>query len=115
MLIDRSYFSLTKFAAAIVLGMCVLAASVVFGVNYAVDRAVSIDARTRANDWAKYFINTLPDLDHLLATGKLDERQAAVVATAAKVGNVFRFKIYDAKGNTILESDAETFDREAEE
>ena len=115
MLIDRSYFSLTKFAAAIVLGMCVLAASVVFGVNYAVDRAVSIDARTRADDWAKYFINTLPDLDHLLATGKLDERQAAVVSTAAKVGNVFRFKIYDAKGNTILESDAETFDREADE
>lgn len=114
MLIDRSSFSLTKIAAAIVLGMCLLATSVVFGVNYAVDRAVSIDARTKADDWAKYFINTLPDLDHLLTSGKLDDRQAAVVATAANVGNVFRFKIYDAKGNTVLESDAETFDREAE-
>jgi hypothetical protein len=71
---DRSSFSLTKLIAAIIFGMGLLAASVVFGVNYAVDRAVSIDARTKADDWAKYFINTLPDLDRLLANGKLDER-----------------------------------------
>ena len=108
---DRSSLSLTKFIAAIIFGMGLLAASVVFGVNYAVDRAVSIDARTKADDWAKYFINTLPDLDRLLANGKLDGHQASVVSTAAKVGNVFRFKLYDAKGNTILESDAETFEK----
>ena len=112
---DRSSFSLTKFIAAIIVGMGLLAASVVFGVNYAVDRAVSMDARTKAEDWAKYFINTLPDLDRLLANGKLDDRQTAVVSTAAKVGNVFRFKLYDATGGTILESDAETFENEADE
>ena len=112
--VDRSHFSLTKIIAAIIFGMCVLAASVVFGVNYAVDRAVSIDARGKAEDWAKYFINTLPDLDRLLANGKLDDHQSSVVSTAAKVGNVFRFKLYDAKGATILESDAETFAKEAD-
>ena len=112
---DRSSFSLTKFIAAIIFGMGLLAASVVYGVNYAVDRAVSMDARTKAEDWAKYFISTMPDLDRLLADGKLDERQASVVSTAAKVGNVFRFKLYDARGGTILESDAETFENEADE
>ena len=111
---DPSPFSLTKFIVAIVFGMCLLAASVVFGVNFAVDRAVSVDARTKAEDWAKYFINTLPDLDQLLANGKLDDHQSSVVSTAAKVGNVFRFKLYDAKGSTILESDAETFAKEAD-
>lgn len=111
---DRLTFNLTKFIAAIVFGMCLLAGSVVVGINYAVDRAVSMDARNKADDWAKYFINTLPDLDRLLANGKLDDRQTSVVATAAKVGNVFRFKLYDAKGSTILESDAETFAKDAD-
>ena len=45
---DRSPFSLTKFIVAIVFGMCLLAVSDVLGVNYAVDRAVSVDARTKA-------------------------------------------------------------------
>ncbi len=107
-------FSLTKFMAAIAVGMCLLAASVVFGVNFAVDRAVSIDARTKAEDWANYFINTMPDLDQLLVNGQLDDHQTSIVSTAAKVGNVFRFKLYDAKGRTILESDPETFERKAD-
>jgi hypothetical protein len=111
---DRSPFSLTKFIVAIVFGMCLPAVSVVLGVNYAIDRADPVDARTKAEDWAKYFFDTLPDLEHLLANGKLDDRQSAVVPTAAKVGNVFRFKLYNAKGSTILESDAETFAKEAD-
>ena len=114
MLDDNSSFNLTKFIVAILFGMCLLATSVVFGVNYSVDHAVSIDARTKAEDWAKYFINTMPDLDPLLANGKLDDRQTSVVSTAAKVGNVFRFKLYDPKGNTILESDPETFEKKAD-
>ena len=114
MLDDYSSANLTRFIVAVVFGMCVLAASVFLGVNYAVDHAVSIDARTKAEDWAKYFINTMPDLDQLLANGKLDDGQTSVVSTAAKVGNVFRFKLYDPKGNTILESDPETFEKKAD-
>jgi diguanylate cyclase (GGDEF)-like protein len=114
MQVDRSYFSLFKFIAAIACGMGLLAMAVVIGINYAVDRAVSMDARVKAADWANYFIHTLPDLDRLLVDGKLDERQKNVVATAAKVGNVFRFKLYDASGATVLESDAELFEKEAD-
>ena len=112
--VDRSRFRLTNFIAAIAIGMALVAASVVFGVNYAVDRAVSMDARTKAEDWAKYFIDTMPDLDRLLANGKLDDRQTSVISTAAKVGNVFRFKLYDPVGKTVLESNPEHFTRSAD-
>jgi signal transduction histidine kinase len=114
MLDVHSSFNLKRFIVAAIFGMFVLAASVFLGVNYAVDRAVSMDARTKAEDWAKYFINTMPDLNRLLVDGKLDGRQNNVVSTAAKVGNVFRFKLYDAQGKTILESDPETFEKKAD-
>lgn len=110
----RSSVNLLKFIATVIFGMCLLATFVYLGVNSAVDHAVSKDARTKAEDWAKYFINTMPDLDRLLVVGKLDDRQTNVVSTAAKVGNVFRFKLYDPKGKTILESDPETFERTAD-
>jgi diguanylate cyclase (GGDEF)-like protein len=105
-------FNLASFVAVGLLGMCILAASVVVGVNFAVDNAVSVDARARAEDWARYFVSTLPQVDRLLATGHLDEQQASVVATAANVGNVFRFKLYNAKGDAILESDAKNFGKD---
>jgi diguanylate cyclase (GGDEF)-like protein len=106
---SRGRFNLASFVAVAVLGMCVLAAAVVLGVNFAVDNAVSVDARARAEDWARYFVSTLPHVDQLLATGHLDDQQASVVATAANVGNVFRFKLYNAKGDAVLESDAKSF------
>ena len=103
---------LNRLFIAIACGMAVLGAAVVLGVNLAVNRAVSMDARTKAQDWANYFIDAMPELDRLLATGKLDNGQESIVATAAKVGNVFRFKLYDPKGNTVIESDPERFDKE---
>ena len=112
--LDRTRFSLTKFVVIAAVGMCLLAASVVWGVNLAVDHAVSVDSRARAEDWAKYFIGSLPDLDGLLAAGHLDDQQLSVLSTAAKVGNVFRFKLYNAKGDTILQSDAMTFGKDDE-
>jgi len=71
-----------------------------------------MDARTKAEDWARYFIDAMPGIDQLQAGGTLNAEQQAVVSTAAKVGNVFRFKLYDAKGATILESDPEKFDKD---
>ena len=73
--VDRLSMRLSTIVAVIAFGMCVLAGSAVLGVNFAVSQAVSIDARTKAADWAKYFISTLPNLDQLLANGKLDARQ----------------------------------------
>jgi|GEM_PF-2305816 len=109
MSVDRQQFRLSRFVGAVLIGMAALAASVVAGVDFAVDRAVSADARARAEDWAGYFINRLPDVDALLKSGRLTDSQQQVVTTAAHVGNVFRFKLYDASGHTIVESDAQSF------
>ena len=101
-------FHLRKYIAAALLSTAVLGGLVVFAVDLAIDRAVSADARARAEDWAKYFVATIPEFDELVSSGQLTERQRAVVSTAM-VGNVFRFKLYDAKGNAVLQSDLETF------
>ena len=101
-------FHLRKYIAAALLSTAILGGLVVFAVDLAIDRAVSADARARAEDWAKYFVATIPEFDELVSSGQLTERQRAVVSTAL-VGNVFRFKLYDAKGNAVLQSDLETF------
>ncbi|WP_201839336.1 putative bifunctional diguanylate cyclase/phosphodiesterase [Microvirga zambiensis] len=101
-------FHLRKYIAAALLSTAILGGLVVFAVDLAIDRAVSADARARAEDWAKYFVATIPEFDELVSTGHLTDRQRAVVSTAL-VGNVFRFKLYDARGNAVLQSDLETF------
>ncbi len=46
-------------------GMVVLAWAVLFGINAAVNRAVSADAEHKAREWASYFIEQMPNLDRL--------------------------------------------------
>jgi diguanylate cyclase (GGDEF)-like protein len=86
-------------------GMVVLACAVLFGINAAVNRAVSADAEHKAHEWAAYFIEQMPNLDRLIATGNPDTRQNEVIKTAAKVGDVFRFKLYNQRGDLTLVSD----------
>jgi len=106
MSVPASRFPIRNFVIAVVVGMALLGAAVVAGVNFAVDRAVSADARGRAEDWARYFVGSLPNLDGLLQGATLDDADHAAVTAAAKVGNVFRFKLYNAKGQTIVQSDS---------
>jgi diguanylate cyclase (GGDEF)-like protein len=111
---SRPLSELPKFVAVVVVGMGLLSASVVVGVHFAIDRAVAADAGERADDWARYFIATLPDIDNLLGGAKLDAAQQQIVSTAAGVGDVFRFKLYDPKGMARVESDSETFGKDSD-
>src|SRR5690606_31061657 len=70
-----------------------------------VDRAVAIDAENEAKGWSSYLMETLPRLDDLVATGRPDEVQLAIIRTAEKVGDVFRFKLFDRDGYMTLVSD----------
>jgi hypothetical protein len=99
-------FSSRQLVAIALVGMALLGGGIFFGVNYAVDRTVREDARDKAGHWADYFIAAMPDLDRLLADGKLDPAQANVVETARKLGDVFRFKLYDTTARQVLVSDA---------
>jgi diguanylate cyclase (GGDEF)-like protein len=87
------------------IGMLALACAVFFGINTAVNRAVSADAEHKSREWASYFIEQMPNLDRLIATGIPDARQTEVIKTAAKVGDVFRFKLYNQRGGLTLVSD----------
>jgi hypothetical protein len=53
------------FVAIALAGMLVLGGAIYFGVNYAVDRAVAVDAERKAADWAGYFIETMPRISAL--------------------------------------------------
>ena len=86
------------------IGMVVLACAVYLGINTAVNRAVSADAEHKAREWAAYFIEQMPNLERLIATGNPDARQNEVIKTAAKVGDVFRFKLYNQRGDLTLVS-----------
>ena len=88
-----------------IFGMVVLGCAVYFGINAAVNRAVSADANNKAREWATYFIEQMPNLDRLIATGNPDARQNESIKTAAKVGDVFRFKLYNRRGDLTLVSD----------
>ncbi len=85
--------------------MVLLGSGIYFGVNYAVERAVAIDAVDKAQHWTDYFLRVMPDLDRLLADGKLTGAQSGVIETAAKVGDVFRFKLYSPAARQVLVSD----------
>ncbi|HUQ38242.1 MAG TPA: bifunctional diguanylate cyclase/phosphodiesterase [Aestuariivirga sp.] len=86
-------------------GMVVLGCAVLLGINTTVNRAVSADGDYKAREWADYFIEQMPNLDRLIATGNPDARQNEIIKTAATVGDVFRFKLYNRRGDLTLVSD----------
>jgi len=102
---QRPRFSVRSLVAIAVLGMAVLGGGIYFGVNYAVGRAVVVDAVDKAQRWTDYFLTAMPDLDRLLADGELTDPQAAVIKTAQTVGDVYRFKLYNPAARQMLVSD----------
>ena len=90
-------------------GMVVLACAVLLGINMAVNRAVSADAEYKAREWAGYFIEQMPNLNRLIETGRPDASQMERIAAAEKIGDVFRFKLFDRRGVLTLVSDEGTF------
>jgi diguanylate cyclase (GGDEF)-like protein len=88
-----------------IVAMVVLGSAVWLGLQAAVNHAVSADAAHKARDWAAYFIEQTPNLNRLVATGQPDSHQTEIIATARKMGDVFRFKLYDRQGNLTLVSD----------
>ncbi|MBD1547920.1 putative bifunctional diguanylate cyclase/phosphodiesterase [Roseibium aggregatum] len=98
------------FRGAIVFGFLISFAAAMFwtaqsGLKSTVDSAIAANAERKARNWADYLAHTMPDLDALLQTGVPDEAQNATIETAVQVGDVFRFKLFDANGRLVLISD----------
>lgn len=101
----RTPLSARSLIAICLVGMALLGGGIYFGVNYAVERAVAVDAVDKAQRWTDYFLRVMPDLDRLLADGELSAEQAKIIETAQKVGGVFRFKLYNPAARQVLVSD----------
>ena len=106
-------FSANVLVGIAIAGMAVLGGSIYFGLNYAVERAVAVDAERKAAQWSEYFIETMPRIASLTETGALEPDQLEVVRAAEKLGDVFRFKLFDERGGLVLVSDEAMFNLEA--
>jgi len=98
------------FRGAIVFGFLISFAAAMFwaaqsGLKSTVDSAIAANAERKARNWADYLAHAMPDLDALLETGVPDDAQNATIGTAVQVGDVFRFKLFDAEGRLVLISD----------
>ena len=97
---------LTKSLLAIIVIVALgLGFSIYLLIGAAFDRAVEKDAENKARGWANYFVETLPGLPQLIETGAATPEQLAIIRSSEKIGNVFRFKLFDAQGRLVLASD----------
>ncbi|MEJ8474748.1 putative bifunctional diguanylate cyclase/phosphodiesterase [Roseibium algae] len=70
-----------------------------------VNSLIVSDAERKAQNWANYFTETMPGLSELIMRGKPTNSQKMMIETAAHVGDVFRFKLFDANAKLVLISD----------
>jgi diguanylate cyclase (GGDEF)-like protein len=70
-----------------------------------VDRMVRKDAEAAAMGWGKYLASNLTDLRQIAAGESPSLESVLFVERAREVGQVFRFKLFDAQGHLRLVSD----------
>lgn len=75
------------------------------GISRIVNYVVSIDSDRIAMNWTADLKNAISNMDALIATGLPTEAQSVQINAAASVGDIFRFKLFDAEGRNVLISD----------
>ncbi|WP_458525493.1 putative bifunctional diguanylate cyclase/phosphodiesterase [Onishia taeanensis] len=93
----------------LVLSICasiVIAVVVMMGVmRHASTQLLESDAEHTAVSWAEFVSRSVPDLDLLLEQGELTERARTQLKRFRHVEEVFRFKMFNREGETLLVSD----------
>lgn len=73
-----------------------------FIATIAIQRSVTVaterDAIDKALHWAWYLSIRLPDLEGLIESGTPTEDQQQVIRQVRELGDVFRFKLFNAQG-----------------
>lgn len=70
-----------------------------------VQKAVSRDVVDKALHWGRYMSSHISGLEDLIATGKPTDQQKHHIRQLRQLGDVFRFKLFNAKGRLVLISD----------
>jgi diguanylate cyclase (GGDEF)-like protein len=79
------------------------------GLGFAMDRAGSAHLRAEAEhaalQWARFVRQSIPDLDRAFVAGAFSPDAVDGLSHLRQVGDVFRFKLWDAEGRQLLASD----------
>ena len=81
-------------------------ASVSVGVNNAVEKVLFRESIDKASHWATYMAKEIPDIEGLIETGIPTAEQRNAINRIKELGDIFRFKLFDADGRLSLISDA---------
>ena len=92
-------YALLALAGVLLVGGAYLLASAT------IDRLIRKDAETTGTLWAADFAKRLEDLPAILAGQPPSPESLAFMVNASQLGNVFRFKLFDARGRQLLASD----------
>ncbi|GAB4535909.1 MAG: hypothetical protein Tsb0019_37360 [Roseibium sp.] len=92
-------FALLIAFVALMLGLGNLA------IGRSVDAVIRDNAQHKAINWANYLSESLPNLSDLIETGQVSAEQRRFIETAVHVGDVFRFKLFNADAQMVLISD----------
>lgn len=87
------------------LAVTCISGAIGFGVKTAVERVVVRESIDKAEHWAAYMADRIPDLSALIATGIPTATQQDVINEIKEVGDIFRFKLFAADGRLSILSD----------
>ncbi len=69
------------------------------------NQLVRHELQSAALDWASYLVDSVHDLEQVMATGKVPENSLDVLQSASRLGRVFRYQLFDPKGRLVYTSD----------
>ncbi|WP_299506777.1 bifunctional diguanylate cyclase/phosphodiesterase [uncultured Roseobacter sp.] len=96
---------LIRFGLLFVCALAVISGGILLATRVSVDQAVKRESIDKAMHYAQYMASRVSDLEGLIATANPDEEQIAIIKEIRKLGDVFRFKLFDAEGRLVLISD----------
>lgn len=99
---SRNLLALNAVIVAVVLGFGALYFT---NINRIVDYVVGLDSERLALSWTDDLQHAIPDIETLILTGRPTQAQRIQIRNAAQIGDIFRFKLFDAEGSNVLISD----------
>ncbi len=78
----------------------------VFLARQTIDGLLRAEAETAALAWANYLSGQMDDLDRVLEGHRPSRRSAELLEGAQKIGTVFLYKLFDADGRLLFDSNA---------
>jgi len=80
-------------------------ASAAYAINRISTELLVVDAERTALEYVDFISTSIPSLPGFLETANTDSKMLAELRKVRRLGKVFRFKLFDSKGNLLVVSD----------